>query len=116
MPSTTSYEFGDIVLVPFPFTDQTSVKQRPATIVSSAVYNRERRDLILLAITSQIQPSVFHGEASIAEWQAAGLVKPSILKPVVTTVDRGLVRRKLGRLNQSDLQELRRVLSVILGG
>lgn len=44
MPSTTSYEFGDVVLIPFPFTDQTTHKQRPAAVVSSAAYNRDRRD------------------------------------------------------------------------
>jgi mRNA interferase MazF len=33
-----SYDFGDIVLVPFPFTDQSGIKKRPAVIVSSAAY------------------------------------------------------------------------------
>ena len=35
MPSTTAYQFGDLVLVPFPFTDQTGIKKRPAIVVSS---------------------------------------------------------------------------------
>jgi mRNA interferase MazF len=30
----TSYKFGDIILVPFPFTDQTSTKKRPAVLIS----------------------------------------------------------------------------------
>jgi mRNA interferase MazF len=29
------YDFGDVVLVPFPFTSQAASKQRPAVIVSS---------------------------------------------------------------------------------
>ena len=53
MPSTTTYELGDVVLVPFPFTDQSPSKQRPAAVVSSVAYHTERRDLVLLAITSQ---------------------------------------------------------------
>jgi len=36
----TDYKFGDIVLVSFPFTDQSTTKKRPALIVSSDSYNR----------------------------------------------------------------------------
>jgi hypothetical protein len=52
MPLTTGYSFGDVVLVPFPFTDQTGAKKRPAVIVSSADYQAQRRDLVIMAITS----------------------------------------------------------------
>jgi mRNA interferase MazF len=38
----TTYSFGDVILVPFPFTDQSRAKQRPAVVVSSARYNTER--------------------------------------------------------------------------
>lgn len=40
MPRMTAYDFGDVLLVPFPFTDQTGVKQRPAVVVSSSRYQR----------------------------------------------------------------------------
>ncbi len=43
--------FGDVVLVPFPFTDQSGTKKRPAVVVSSSAYNSARRDLIIMAIT-----------------------------------------------------------------
>lgn len=38
MPSTTSFEFGDIVLVSFPFASQMGRKKRPAVVVSSGAY------------------------------------------------------------------------------
>ena len=41
------YSFGDVILVPFPFTDQTGTKKRPAVIVSNAAYNQERRDVMM---------------------------------------------------------------------
>jgi len=51
----TSFEFGDIVLVPFPFTDQSTTKQRPAVVVSASAFNAERPDLIVMAVTSQVR-------------------------------------------------------------
>ena len=107
--------FGDVILVPFPFTDQTAAKRRPAVVVSSDVYNRERSDLILLAITSQLQPAAIVGEATVVRWQAAGLLKPSVFKPLIATIEASLVLRKLGKLGADDVRALRSVLAAILG-
>ena len=112
---TVVYSFGDVVLVPFPFTDQSGTKKRPAVIVSSSDYNANRRDLIIMAITSQIrQPSGF-GEALVADWQAAGLIKPSLLKPVFTTIEQTLVVRTMGMLSSTDLRTLREAISQVIG-
>jgi len=112
----TGYEFGDVVLVPFPFTDQSATKKRPAVVISSDAYHRERPDLIILAVTSQSRPRSAIGEAEIARWKEAGLLRRSVLKPVVATVERGLVLRKLGRLGEEDRDALGRVIEEILAG
>ena len=49
-----NYNFGNVVLVPFPFTDQSNKKQRPAVVISSTKYNSERPDLVIMAITSRV--------------------------------------------------------------
>ncbi|HEV2365420.1 MAG TPA: type II toxin-antitoxin system PemK/MazF family toxin [Caulobacteraceae bacterium] len=71
------FEFGDVVLVPFPFTSQTASKQRPAVVISSRAYGLERPDLMLMAITSQLRPTPALGEVWLRHWQGAGLLKPS---------------------------------------
>ncbi len=48
----TNYERGNIVLVPFPFSDQTTTKKRPAVVISSDSYNGKSPDIIIMAITS----------------------------------------------------------------
>ena len=86
--------------------------RRPAVVVSSDAYDEERPDLIILAVASQVRTASAVGEAVIAKWQEAGLLKPSVLKPLIATIADGLVLRKLGRLGDEDRRAL---LDDILG-
>jgi mRNA interferase MazF len=112
----TAYNFGDVILVPFPFTDLQQSKQRPAVIVSSARYHAERPDLILMAITSQVRSPAAFGESPVRAWQAAGLLKPSVVKPILATLQQRLVRKTLGRLTETDRSALSAALRLLLGG
>ncbi len=71
---------------------------------------------MLIAVTSQANPGNSFGEMTITEWKAAGLLKPSIIKPVLTTIDKTLVIKKLGEFQEIDAQALSNILQVILGG
>ena len=115
MPTTIACEFGDIVLVPFPFTDQSATKKRPAVVVSSDAYHRDRPDVILMAVTSQLRPAAGVGEIPVLHWKQAGLLRPSVLKPLLATVERRLLIRKLGRLDTQDCEALGGALRSILG-
>ena len=116
MPNTIAYSFGDVVLVPFPFTDQTASKKRPAVVVSADAYHRRRPDVIVMAVTSQIlRPAGVPGEVLIGDWQGAGLPKASLIKPVIATIERRLILKKLGVLQGDDVEALRSALQQILG-
>jgi mRNA interferase MazF len=68
------YEFGDVVLVRFPFTNQATFKQRPAAIVSSRAYNVAKPDVVIMAITSQVHsPSSLGDQAALRQAIAAVL-------------------------------------------
>ena len=114
MPNMIIYNQGDVLLVPFPFTDHSGAKQRPAeaVVLSSNRYNRSHPDIILAPITS-------HGlrdadETSLVDWHAAGLLKPSVVKPVLSSFDSRLVRRQLGTLTPADRMRVRSAFAQIL--
>lgn len=115
MPSEAGLGFGDVLLVPFPFTDQSASKRRPAVVVSSLAYNATRPDIMIMAITSQLRASAAFGEVWLAEWQEAGLLKPSAIKPVIATLESHLPIRRLGKLGQADTVALHALLREILG-
>lgn len=51
----------------------------------------------------------------LPRWQGAGLLKPSVVKPVIATIERGLVIRQMGRLTQNDQEAAARLLRMMLG-
>lgn len=103
---------GDVVVVPFPFTDLASAKVRPALVLAAL----SRGDLILCQITSQ---AAGHPEAVPilpADYEPGGqLPRASFALPHrVVTANDSCVRRKVGRLKPDKLNHLReRVCAVI---
>lgn len=109
----TPYKQGDVLLVPFPFTDQSTSKQRPAIVLTTESYNRNHLDIILAPVTSQISKN--KDDILLLDWKSAGLLKSSSVKPVLSSFETSLVRRKLGVLSQDDLKKVRQLFQRILG-
>jgi mRNA interferase MazF len=112
--SITAYEKGDVILVSFPFSNQSAVKKRPAIIISSNTYNNISRDVVIMAITSQIEKTIGIGECLITNWQEAGLLKPSAIKTAISTIEKSLIIRKLGTLTHNDRISMENALKEFL--
>ncbi|MBI3415091.1 MAG: type II toxin-antitoxin system PemK/MazF family toxin [Verrucomicrobia bacterium] len=102
MPTTITYNRGAVVLLPFPFSDQSSAKIRPAVIVSP---HYPSDDLLVVAVTS-VGDALRPGEFPIQFWREAGLIHPSFAKRAVASVSGELVRKLLGQLQETDLTKL----------
>jgi len=105
----TSYKPGDIVLVEFAFTDGTGSKRRPALIVSSDIYNKNRQEVIVAAITSNIA-RVLLGDTRINDWEEAGLIYPSLVTGIIRTIKSSMIDRKLGALTKKDFQRVQETI------
>lgn len=110
----TAYEKGDVILVPFPFSNQIAVKKQPAVIISSNAYNNISSDVVIMAITSQTGKTIGIGECLITNWQDAGLLKSSAIKTAISTIEKQLVIRKLGTLSHNDLLSMDNALKEFL--
>jgi len=109
MPSTTIYKRGDVVLVPFPFTDLTGTQQRPALVVSNDAFNSTRDDVLVAAITSQVPISLKLDEFLIpkAVLAACGLPKSSIVRLLkLVSLHQHLVVRCIGQMPEPVLGQI----------
>ena len=106
MPITTSYSRGAVVLLPFPFSDQSASKVRPA-VVAHSPYPSD--DLIVVAVSSE-RGTLRLGECGLGFWREVGLLHPSFLKRAMASVSKDLIRRQLGVLQAADMLALERAL------
>ncbi|MDT8427461.1 MAG: type II toxin-antitoxin system PemK/MazF family toxin [Pseudomonadales bacterium] len=92
----------DVVVVPFPFTDRSTAKRRPALVLSeAAVFNKQSGHSVLAMITSA-RNSDWPLDVEIKELDSAGLPSASTVRMKLFTLDERLVIRKAGQLGKTD--------------
>ena len=111
----TSYKRGAVVLVPFPFTDLSAIKRRPALVISIDRYNLLTGDVVIAQITSKVDSPPRPGDHRVGRWQDAGLVAPSLTRARVTTLHSSVVIRQLGVMPAADLTQIDAAIGSALG-
>lgn len=96
----------DVVVVPFPFTDRTASKRRPALVLSSSAFNQKAEHSVLAMITSAGQ-SGWPGDHVVEDLDTAGLPAECLVRLKLFTLDHRLVIRKAGTLGAADQKQLR---------
>ncbi len=109
------YERGQVVRVPFPFTDRSANKSRPALVLSAAAtFNRPSGHVVLAMITSA-DNAPWPLDCTIEDLASAGLPAPSKVRCKLFTLDARLIRGVLGQLGTADAQRVHTALSRMWG-
>lgn len=99
---------GDIVLIPFPFSELTQVKLRPAVVVAET--KDKFKDLILCAVSSQVPSSISDAEILLLPDSLNGLRSSSVIKvDRIFTLKAEKVVATIGRLSVTKLTEFKEV-------
>jgi len=97
-------------LVNFIFSDESGVKKRPGLVISSNQFNNKRDELIIVAITGQIEKLRF-GDYLVNDYKEAGLLRPSAVTGVIRTIKSSMVDRLLGKCSSLDMKAFYRNIS-----
>jgi mRNA interferase MazF len=102
---------GDIVVIPFPFSDLSQSKRRPALVISVL----EGEDLILCQITSRTLKDRYSVSLHNDDFEQGSLEKESNVRPNrLFTAEKSIVIYKIGVLKKVKLNEIvKKVVDII---
>jgi mRNA interferase MazF len=95
------FEAFDVVVVPFPFTDKTTTRRRPALVISNADFNATHDHAVLAMITAA-RRSDWPSDTTLSSWRDAGLIAPCRVRLKLFTLPLERVLTRLGALGDSD--------------
>jgi mRNA interferase MazF len=99
------YFQGDIVLVPFPFSDAVNTKTRPAIVVSNKSINGSQ-DVILAAITSNIRNDKFSYELEDHKVDTSLGLQSEIRCNKVFTMEKSIIKKRISKLKAEHCCEI----------
>jgi len=99
----------DLILLPYPFSDQKGSKVRPAIVVSNNVFNEDCQDCILVPLTTVIKEVPYSLLVRQSDLSSGKLLKESKVRvDKIFALNKRLVIMKVGRIGDECFGKIRR--------
>ena len=109
-----TYSPGDVVVVPFRYSDRLAEKRRAAVVVSNS--KLAAQGFVWLAMIASARQNALADDAPIADLTLAGLPTPCVLRPAkIATVEPSRIVRKAGRLDADETADLLATMRAFVG-
>lgn len=109
------YEQGEIVIVPFPFSDLSNVKQRPVLILSKDADNNLSDDIITCGITSNLRDVKYSVLIDNQDLEKGEIPAKSRIKiDKLFTLDKKIIKKKVAKINKTALLKIKEEFSKLI--
>src|SRR3989344_4146987 len=94
---------GDVVVLPFPFSDLSSYKRRPALVVADLIGD----DVVLCQITGENRVDTYSIDLLGIDFERGSLKKKSTIRPnVLFTANNSIIKYRVGSLNDKKVKDV----------
>ena len=98
----------DLLLVPFPFSDQSGRKIRPVVVISNNNFNEYSEDVLIVGVTSNISKDIFTLFLRNEDLEEGKLITKCCIKVEnILRIDKELVIKKIGVVNKNIIERIR---------
>jgi len=105
----TMYNQGDIVIVPFPFSDLSAIKQRPVLILSRDKDIQDSEDVITCGMTSNLKNAKYSIMVENKDLEIGSIpVKSRIKLDKIFTLDKKTIIKKVAKINKQTLEKVKK--------
>ena len=106
---------GDMLLVPFPFSDQSGRKVRPVIVLSNDEFNEHSQDIIAIGITSNISKDKYTLDLDNKDLKEGKLMTKCVIKVEnILRLDKSLIIKKIGKIKEEKLDKVIKILNEII--
>lgn len=102
----------DVVVVPFPFSNQPGTKRRPALVLSDSKFNSRGHTVLTMITTSGRRP--WPGHVLLSDYKRAGLRTQCLVRLKIFTLDNRLILKRIGHLSPGDRKQIETQLQTYL--
>lgn len=105
----------DLLLVPFPFSDQSGRKVRPVIVLSNNEFNQYSEDIIVVGITSNISKDKYSLKLDNKDLEDGKLITNCIIKiENILRLDKNLIIKIIGKIKKEKLEEIIKIFNRIV--
>lgn len=105
----------DLLLIPFPFSDQSGKKVRPVIVVSNNKFNEVSDDLIVVGVTSNVFKDNYSIKFDNADLEEGKLLEECCIKVEnILKIDKQLIIKKIGKIKKEKFKNIISILNSIL--
>ena len=102
------FQQKELVLLPYPFSDQAGSKVRPAIIVSNDNFNKRCEDCVMVPLTTVIKDEPFSLIINQDSLDSGKLLKQSRVRiDKIFTIKKSLIMMKIGKINDKPLDKIK---------
>ncbi|MDP2672196.1 MAG: type II toxin-antitoxin system PemK/MazF family toxin [Nanoarchaeota archaeon] len=106
---------GDLLLVPFPFSDQAGKKVRPVIVISNNNFNEHSEDLIVVGVTSNISKDRYALKLNNKDLEEGKIMNECCIKVEnILRLDKFLVIKKIGKIKEEKTLQIIKIFESII--
>ena len=108
-------EQRDLILVPFPFSDQSGRKVRPVIVISNNKFNQNSEDILVAGVTSNISKEKYNILLKSKDLEQGSLATECCVKcENIVKIDKEIVIRKIGKIKKEIFDLIIKMISDII--